>query len=64
MTFIGVTRLRVRSERFLPTFAVHFLCTAVGSGALRISRRVGFVRSQIWQLPLIAIVLASGHESR
>jgi heme-degrading monooxygenase HmoA len=27
MSFIGVTRLRVRSVRFLPAFAVHFLRT-------------------------------------
>ena len=27
MTVIGVTRLRVRSVRFLPAFAVHFLRT-------------------------------------
>jgi hypothetical protein len=25
MSFIGITRLRVRSVRFLPAFAVHFL---------------------------------------
>jgi heme-degrading monooxygenase HmoA len=56
MSLIGVTRLRVRSVRFLPSFAMHFLRTrrqvreAPGfqGGSLLADRRLAFWTMTAW----------------